>query len=88
LGSGGAELQARRILEKLLEHSRRDFVDSYAIGVIHAGLGEKDKAFEWLEKAYQERSEELLFLKVEPVLDPLRADPRFQSLIRRIGLPP
>jgi hypothetical protein len=56
--------------------------------MIHAGLGEKDKAFEWLEKAYQERSEELLFLKVEPVLDPLRADPRFQSLIRRIGLPP
>jgi tetratricopeptide (TPR) repeat protein len=84
----GKREQARRILEKLLEHSRVDFVDSYAIGMIHVGLGDKDKAFEWLEKAYQERSEELLFLKVEPVLDPLRADPRFQSLIRRIGLPP
>jgi hypothetical protein len=51
-------------------------------------LGEKDRAFEWLEKVYQEHSFWLPFLKVHPHLDPLRSDPRFADLVRRVGLPP
>jgi hypothetical protein len=51
-------------------------------------LGQKDQAFAWLEKAYQERSNYLLFLNVIPSMVPLRSDPRLQDLIRRVGLPP
>ena len=83
----GKREQARRTLEELLELSREHHVDPYHFGIIYAGLGEAGKAFEWFEKAYRARSEELLFLKVEPRLDPIRADPRFKSLVRRIGLP-
>jgi hypothetical protein len=56
--------------------------------VVHVGLGANDKAFEYLERAYEERSGSLIYLKVEPILDPLRSDPRFQDLVRRVGLPP
>src|SRR5207237_1166015 len=84
----GKKEQARRILEKQMELSRQRRVDPCAFAIIYVGLGETDKAFEWLEKAYQERSEWLLGLKVEPLYDPLRTDPRFKSLVRRIGLPP
>jgi hypothetical protein len=57
------------------------------MGLIYVGLGDKDRAFEWFEKAYQEKTEELLMLKVEPQLDPVRSDPRFRDLVRRLGLP-
>ena len=58
------------------------------IGTIYAGLGEKDKAFEFLEKAYQERSPDIpYFLKADLRIDSLRSDPRFQDLVRRVGLP-
>lgn len=56
------------------------------IAEIYAALGEKDHAFEWLEKALGDRDEELVFLKVNPRLDPLRSDPRFQRLLERVGL--
>jgi serine/threonine protein kinase/tetratricopeptide (TPR) repeat protein len=84
----GKREQARRELAKLLEGSRQHYIDPYVIAGIYVGLGETDKAFEWFEKAYEERSEEILFLKVDPVLDSIHADPRYQSLLRRIGLPP
>jgi hypothetical protein len=54
--------------------------------LVYAGLGEKDKAFEWLERAYRDHSGSVRYLKVEPRLDPLRSDPRFLELMRRIGL--
>jgi len=53
----------------------------------YSSLHEKNRAFEWLEKAYQERSGWLLELKIDPVWDPLRSDPRFQDLMRRVGIP-
>jgi serine/threonine-protein kinase len=56
--------------------------------VIHAALGEKDQAFEWFEKAFQARSEELLFLKVDPKMDSLRSDARYANLLRRLKLAP
>ncbi len=59
----------------------------YYVAVTYVGLGETDQAFAWLQKAYEENYPWLIFLKVEPRLDPLRSDPRFQDLVRRIGLP-
>ncbi len=55
---------------------------------IFAQLGEKDQAFAWLEKAYEERSYLMMYVKVAPTLDPLRTDPRFADLLRRVGLTP
>ncbi len=80
--------EAMKILEELSELSKQRYVAPYFMAVIHKSLGENDQAFEWLEKAYEERSNWLVFLKVEPRLDTLRADPRFQDLLRRVGLPP
>jgi hypothetical protein len=57
------------------------------VGLIYAGLGEKDQAFAWLEKAYQERHPYMILIKVEPVFQSLHSDPRFADLTRRIGLP-
>jgi len=57
------------------------------MALIYAGLGGKDQAFEWLERAYDERDKGILFLMVDPPLDPLRSDPRFQDLLRRMNLP-
>lgn len=68
------------------ELSKRKYVPSFFITIVYIGLGEKDRAFEWLEKAYQERHPHLVNLKVQPVYDPLRSDPRFADLVRRVGL--
>jgi len=64
------------------------YVPTIYFACIYAGLSDKEAAFLWLEKAYQERSDGLTYLKVEPVFDPLRSDPRFEELLRRVGLPP
>jgi hypothetical protein len=61
-------------------------VPSYNIALIYAGLGELDSAFEWLERACDERNGNLAFMKVDATLDPLRSDPRFQNVLRRVGL--
>jgi tetratricopeptide (TPR) repeat protein len=53
----------------------------------YAGLSDKEQAFAWLEKAYQERRDLMVVLNIDPLVDPLRSDPRFQDLVRRVGLP-
>ena len=82
----------RGALEKevsiLRERSGRKYVGPDWVARDYIRLGDKDHAFEWLEKAYQEHSSFLLDLKVDPLFDPLRPDPRFQDLVRRVGLPP
>jgi tetratricopeptide (TPR) repeat protein len=82
----GNTLQAQKLLRELMDLQRQRYISPAPIALIYVGLGEKDQAFEWLEKAYQERSGFMAFLGVNPTVDPLRSDPRFQDLLRRIGL--
>ena len=79
--------QARLLLKQFKEQDSS--IDAAAvIGMVYATLGEKDQAFEWLEKAYQRRSGELIGLKFVPLGEDIRADSRFADLLRRMGLPP
>jgi hypothetical protein len=68
--------------------SKQKYVASAPVAIIYIGLGEKDQALQWLEKAYDERLWEMGMLKVAPVFDPLRSDPRFAVLLRRVKLTP
>jgi len=82
----GKRSEAQKIIADLKEMSNRKYVDSYSVAIIHIGLGEKDQAFAWLEKGYEDRSYFSLYARVDPVFDSLRSDPRFASLTRRMGL--
>jgi serine/threonine protein kinase/tetratricopeptide (TPR) repeat protein len=79
--------EARRILEEVERNWKPDGTSSFGIAAVHACLGEKDAAFEWLEKAFQERVGFLVFLKVALQFDNLHGDPRFDALVKRIGIP-
>ena len=82
----GKRREAETVLGQLRELSRRKYVSSYLPAKIHAALGEKDEAFAALDRAMEERSDWLVFLKVDPCLDPLRQDLRFRKLLRRVRL--
>ncbi|MBX3280047.1 MAG: protein kinase [Acidobacteria bacterium] len=82
----GNRQEARRLLDGILADAPRRRVSTYEVAVIYAGLGEKGKSFEWLEKAFVERNEYLNYLMVDPRLDPLRSDPRYFEMLKRIGL--
>lgn len=82
----GRVAEARLIIEEL--ERAKSYVDPYHVALIHVGLGEKDMALRWLEKAFEERSEWLLYVKIDPRLQPLRLHPRFQDLLRRMNFPP
>jgi TolB-like protein/Flp pilus assembly protein TadD/tRNA A-37 threonylcarbamoyl transferase component Bud32 len=86
-GSAGQVEDARGVLRQLEELSRERHVSPFDVALVHIGLGDKDSAFGWLDKAYQDRSTWLITLKVDPMFDILRPDPRFADLVRRIGLP-
>jgi len=77
---------ARKILDQLKERSRQTYVQPMWMAVIHIALGEKDQAFDWMQKAYDDRSAWLVYLKVDPLFDGVRQDARFTDLLRRIGL--
>jgi hypothetical protein len=62
-------------------------VQPMAMAMIHTGLGNRNEAFDWLGRAFEDRSAGLVYLRVDPVFEPVAADPRFAELIRRIGLP-
>ena len=74
---------ARRILEAL--EGSEEYIPSYEMGKVHLALGEPELAMEWLERAFQERSHSMVFLAVDPQLEGLREDPRFQALVERVG---
>ena len=85
----GRTAEAHRILDKLNELSKQKYVSPIWRVKIYAGLVEKDKAFEWLEKAYEDHSiVSVGYIKTNPMFDPLRADPRFADLLRRTNLQP
>jgi DNA-binding winged helix-turn-helix (wHTH) protein/TolB-like protein/Flp pilus assembly protein TadD len=79
--------RARAVLKELKELATRKYVQPYSIAMVYAGVGEKDQALAWLEKAYEDRSSYMVYLKVEPIFDSLHSDPRFVDLMRRVGLP-
>lgn len=83
----GNRAEAERICRELEQLAREQGVGAYEVAFIDAALGRKEKAFQWLEIAYQQHDSGLLCLKVDPCLDPLRSDSRFNELIRRVGLP-
>jgi TolB-like protein/DNA-binding winged helix-turn-helix (wHTH) protein len=86
LGRSGQSTEAHAAIRQLLETDKRDPVDPMAFAQAFAGFGDKEQALSWLEKAYARHSNGLTSLKVEPAFDPLRGDPRFEDLLRRVGL--
>jgi TolB-like protein/DNA-binding winged helix-turn-helix (wHTH) protein/Tfp pilus assembly protein PilF len=85
-GRSGDQAKARLALKQLEQPGRNGPLDTLAFAVAYIGMGENDKALLGLEKAYREHSSSLTALKVDPIYDPLRGEPRFQELVRRIGL--
>ncbi len=85
-GVSGRTREAQTVLTQLKEMSEQSYVSTYFIATVYLGLGKKDETFEWLNKAYDDREQWLIYLKVEPKLDSLRSDPRFADLVRRVGL--
>jgi TolB-like protein/Tfp pilus assembly protein PilF len=85
-GLNGDRTKALTILDQLEERSKHQYVSSYGRALIYTGLGEKDLAFQWLEKAFAERSEMIPFIRIGADCDSLRSDPRFDNLLRRCGL--
>ncbi len=83
----GRRLEAQKALNELLELSKHRYVSEGQIGIIYIALGEKDKAFERLEEAYKVYDLNLMRIKVERRFDPIRSDPRFDELAKRIGVP-
>ena len=69
-----------------MKKSEQTYVSAYDIAVIHAGLGDRDQAFGWLDKAVEQHSFWLSWLKLDPRLDPLRSDPRFSHLLLRVRM--
>jgi serine/threonine protein kinase/Tfp pilus assembly protein PilF len=84
----GQRNEALRIIDELGAVSKRSFVTAFFFALVYAGLEDKDQAFTWLEKACAERFNRLAYVKVEALWDPLRCDPRFAELLRRVGIPP
>jgi len=84
----GKRKQALEILGELTALWKQSYFSPYYIASIYAGLGDKDHAFAWLEKAYKEQDTWISFVNVDPAFDPLHSDPRFQDLVRGMNLPP
>jgi TolB-like protein/DNA-binding winged helix-turn-helix (wHTH) protein/Flp pilus assembly protein TadD len=82
----GRRSDAQSELNVLTAIGQKRYVPPSYVAIVYLALGDKNKAFEYLNKSYQDRSEQLLYLGVEPVVDPLRSDPRFDALLKQVGL--
>jgi tetratricopeptide (TPR) repeat protein len=80
----GNPSEARKVLNRLIRRSKDRYVPAYGIALIYVGLGETDHVFEWLQRAYDERSTSMAYLKVDPAWNDLRSDPRFAAIARSI----
>ena len=85
---GGQRQEALKILNQQKELAKQRFVSPYNFAIIYTGLGDKDQAFTWLAKCIDERARQVFRLKVRPMFDPLRSDPRYAELLRRMNLEP
>jgi eukaryotic-like serine/threonine-protein kinase len=86
-GSMGNRAEAGKVLSELDSLSRSQFVTAYGVALVHTGLGNRERAFQWLDKAVDQRTHWLVWLNRDRRWDPLRSDPRFRALVRRVGLP-
>src|SRR5712692_17915 len=87
LALSGDTVGARKALADLQRMAYSRYVSSLYFAAIYIGLGEKTRALDWLDKAYKERNDRLVYLNVDPVADPLRSEPRFRDLMKRLHLP-
>ncbi len=87
-GAAGKKAEALKVIDELKEQSKRKYVAPYDIALVYIGLGDKDQAFTWLERAYDAHSNDMSNLKVDPIFDSLRSSPRFRDLLRRMKFPP
>jgi TolB-like protein/Tfp pilus assembly protein PilF len=86
--SSGNKMEAEKILDQLKELSKERYVSAYSFALVYLGLGNKEEALRWLEKSYQDRTgNDLVYFRVEPLLDPLRGEPRFEELVTRVFAP-
>jgi TolB-like protein/Tfp pilus assembly protein PilF/tRNA A-37 threonylcarbamoyl transferase component Bud32 len=81
----GQQEKARIVLNRMLDIRARRYVDAFLIGEVYASLGEKEKAFEWLNKAYEEHAGQMIFIKIDPWWKNLRSDPRYKELLKKTG---
>lgn len=84
--SSGRNAEAQKVLGEINGMSSQTYVSPYDLAILYVGLGEKDKAIEQLTKAYEDRAGWIIYLKVEPIFDPIRDDPRVKDLIGRMKL--
>jgi TolB-like protein/DNA-binding winged helix-turn-helix (wHTH) protein/Tfp pilus assembly protein PilF len=84
--AAGRNAEALSVIDQLQKVARKSYVSSYGLAQIYAALGDKQQAMKWLQSAYDERAVWMAYLKVDPVLDPVRFEPRFQELVRQMGL--
>jgi TolB-like protein/DNA-binding winged helix-turn-helix (wHTH) protein/Tfp pilus assembly protein PilF len=83
----GNKAAAQKVIAALKDESAHRYVNLYELALIYVGLGQRDQAFESLDKAFRERSDQMIYLKVDPRLDSLRSDARFANLVLRVGIP-
>jgi tetratricopeptide (TPR) repeat protein len=84
-GTNGRQEEARKILSQLLEMRKQHYVDAYCLAIVYLGLGDRAEAMNWLEQGYRDRNgDELVSLRGDPFLAPLRGDPRFEALAEKI----
>lgn len=85
--AAGNKTRARAIIEELKQESHTTYMPAVFIAAIYGELAEKNRAFVWLQRAYDERDPQITYLLLDPFMDPLRADPRFNDLVRKVGFP-
>ena len=81
--SSGNTIEAEKILNQLSELSTKRYVPAYSFALVYLGLGRKEETLHWIEKSDQDHAD-LVYFKVEPLLDPLRGDPRFEALLQQV----
>ncbi|MEO6865618.1 MAG: hypothetical protein ABI229_09200, partial [Gemmatimonadaceae bacterium] len=83
LAVGGKRAEAEQVLHGLLDQARKEYVSPYDIALVYTGLADHDQALYWLGKSFEVRDQELLHLPLDPLLDSLHGDPRFQAIVSR-----